>query len=149
MVLFKIKRANDTIKEIKTCVVEENMWNIFTKVPWRAVDLRQGWRRRKWSKLDMPLIELVWIALNSWEEKYLQYAWLFKDGAEVEDGSSRLLMDGFNGFVYNGVKCKHIIVPSWRCSEFGCKALMLRTPDDALNRLWRLYDTWLRRRKVN
>jgi hypothetical protein len=139
MGLFK---KNDAIKEIETCIVKENMWNIFTKVPWRVVDLRQGWLRRRWSKLGMPLIELVWIALDEvWEEKYLQYAWLFKDGAEIEDGSRKLLTgDGFNGFIYNGVKCKHIIIPSWGCNEFGCKALMLRSPDDAIKRLWYLYE---------
>jgi hypothetical protein len=147
MGLFKIKRANDVIKEIETCVVEENMWNIFTKVPWRVADLRQGWRRRRWSKLDVALIELVWVALNVWEEEYLQYAWLFKDGgAEIEDGSSRLLIG--DGFIYNGVKCKHIIIPSWRCNEFGCKALMLRSPDDAIKRLWYLYEKY-KAKKIN
>jgi hypothetical protein len=75
MGLFK---KNEAIKEIETCVVEENMWNIFTKVPWRVTDLRQGWRRRRWSKLDVALIELVWVALNVWEEEYLQYAWFLK-----------------------------------------------------------------------
>jgi hypothetical protein len=141
MGLFKIKRANDAIKEIETCVAEENVWNIFTKVPWRVVDLRQGWARRRWSKLNIPLIELVWIALDEvWEEEYLQYAWLFKDGAEIEDGSRRLLIG--DGFIYNGVKCRHIIIPSWRCNEFGCKALMLRSPDDAVKRLWYLYEKY-------
>jgi hypothetical protein len=141
MGLFKIKRANDAIKEIETCVVEENMWNIFTKVPWRVIDLRQGWARRRWSKLDVALIELVWIALDEvWEEKYLQYAWLFKDGgAEIEDGSNKLLIE--DGFIYNGVKCKRIIVPSWHCSEFGCRALLL-SPEEAMKRLWRLYEKY-------
>jgi hypothetical protein len=138
MGLFK---KNDTIKEIETCVVEESMWNIFTKVPRRVVDLRQGWLRRRWSKLDVPLIKLVWIALDEvWEEEYLQYAWLFKDGAEIEDGSRKLLTG--DGFIYNGVKCKHIIIPSWRCNEFGCKALMLRSPDEAIKRLLRLYELY-------
>jgi hypothetical protein len=137
-----IFKKNDAIKESETCVVEESMWNIFTKVPWRVTDLRQGWRRRRWSKLDVALIELVWIALDEvWEEKYLQYAWFFKDGgAEIEDGLSRLIIE--DGFIYNGVKCKHIIVPSWRCSEFGCKALMLRSPDDVIKRLWHLYEKY-------
>jgi hypothetical protein len=127
----------NTIKEIETCVVEESMWNIFTKVP-RCVDLRQGWRRSLWSKLDVPLIELVWISLDEvWEEKRLQYAWLFKDGAEIKDGLTKLLIG--DGFIYNGVRCKRIIVPSWRCGEFGCKALML-WPDDAIKRLRHLYE---------
>jgi hypothetical protein len=137
MGLFK---KNDAIKEIETCVVEKNIWNIFTKVPWRVADLRQGWRHRRWSKLDVALIELVWVALNVWEEEYLQYAWLFKDGgAEIEDGSSKLLIE--DGFIYNGVKCKRIIVPSWHCNEFGCKALVL-SPEEAMKRLWRLYEKY-------
>jgi hypothetical protein len=66
---------------------------------------------------------------------------VFKDGgAEIEDGLSRLLIG--DGFIYNGVKCKHIIIPSWRCNEFGCKALMLRSPDDAIKRLWYLYEKY-------
>jgi hypothetical protein len=144
MVLFKIKRANDTIKEIETCVVKENMWNIFTKVPWRAVDLRQGWWLRKWSKLDVALIELVWVALNVWEEKYLQYAWFLLDGgAEIEDSTTRLFINR-DGFIYKDVevyKCRKIIVPPRRCSEFGCKALVLGS-DDAMRRLWHLYEKY-------
>ncbi len=136
----------NTIKEV--CIVEENMWNVFTKVPWHVRDLRRGWWPRKWSRLDVPLVELIWMARDEvWEEKYLQYAWFFKDGgAEIVDGFSRILVE--DGFIYNGVKCKHIIVPSWRCGEFGCRALMFKSPDDVLNRLWRLYDAWLERRKV-
>jgi hypothetical protein len=124
--------------------VEENMWNIFTKVPWRAVDLRQGWWLRKWSKLDVALIELVWVALNVWEEKYLQYAWFLLDGGvEIEDSTTRLFINR-DGFIYKDVevyKCREIIVPSRRCSEFGCKALVLGS-DDAMRRLWHLYEKY-------
>ena len=141
MGLFK----KDVIKEI--CVVKENMWNIFTSVPWRAADLRQGWRFKKWSKLDAPLVELVWMAHDEfYEEKYFQYAWLFKDGAEIEDGLSRILVE--DGFIYNGVKCKHLVVPSQRFG-FRCNALLLESPNDVINRLWRLYDAWLRKRKTD
>ncbi len=138
------------VKEV--CVVEENMWNIFTKTPWRVKDLRQGWHWKTWSKFEVPLVELIWMARDEvWEEKYLQYAWLFKDGgAEIVDGFSKILIeDGFDGFIYNGVKCRHVIVPSRQCGGFGCKALILKSPDDVLNRLWHLYDVWLKRRKVN
>jgi hypothetical protein len=137
MGLFKrIKKAigvkrSDDIREIETCVVDERMWNIFTKIPRRVVD---GER-----------IELVWITIDdsSWEEEILQYARL-KDGAEtaeIKDGSSRLFI-GPDGFIYDGVyKCRQIIVPSWHCNEFGCKALVL-SPEEAMKRLWYLYEKY-------
>jgi hypothetical protein len=138
MGLFKRNR----IKEVEACIVEESMWNIFTKAPWRAVDLRQGWHYRKWSRLDVPLAELVWRALSEvWEEVYFQRVWLFKDGAEIDDASCKLFI--FDEFIYNGVKCRRIIVPSRKCNEFSmCRALVLKSPNDAVKRLWHLYERY-------
>jgi hypothetical protein len=137
------------ISEKEFCVVEENMWNIFTRMPWCVRDLRQGWQLKKWSRFDVPLAELIWMARDEvWEERYLQYAWLFKDGgAEIMDGFSRILVKDVDGFIYNDTRCRHVIVPSRQCGGFGCKALMLKSPDDVLNRLWRLYDAWLKQLK--
>ncbi len=136
MGLFKRKK-NEPI-ETEICIVDEglrNIWNVFNKVPWRVVE-HEGEEK----------IELVWIALNSWEEKYLQYAWLYKNKAMIEDRSQRLLIEPgeLYGFTYKDVKvykCRKIIVPSWNCNEFGCKTLLLR-PEDALKRLWRLYEKY-------
>jgi hypothetical protein len=126
----KGEKKSDDIREIEICLMDERMWNIFTKIPRHVVD---GER-----------IELVWITIDdsSWEEEILQYAWL-KDGAtaEIGDGSRRLFI-GPDGFIYKDgdvYKCKKIIVPSWHCNEFGCKALLL-SPEEAMKRLWRLYE---------
>jgi len=115
------------------CIVDEgmrNMWNIFTKAPWRAFEKE-------------CCVELNWIALNVWEDEYIQYAWLKKDGgAEIEDGTQRLSIEA-DGFTYRDVdvyKCRKIVVPSWQCN-FGCRALVLG-PDEALRRLWRLYEKY-------
>jgi hypothetical protein len=138
MGLFKRNR----IKEVEACVVEESMWNIFTKAPWLVVDLRQGWHYRKWSRLDAPLAELVWKTLSEvWEEVYFQYVWLFRNGAEIDDASNKLFI--FDGFIYNGVKCKHVIVSSRKCNEFEmCRALMLKSPSDTVKKLWHLYQIY-------
>jgi hypothetical protein len=128
MGLFKRKKSEEI--EIETCVVHENMWNVFNKIPWRVFEERK----------------LVWIALNSWEEEYLQYAWLKDDGAEIEDGVRKLLIepDGFTYEDYRIYKCKEIVVTLARlCSEFGCKGPMLMlTPYSAVKRLWRLYEKY-------
>jgi hypothetical protein len=137
MGLFKRKK-NEPI-ETEICIVDEglrNIWNVFNKVPWRVTE-HEGEEK----------IELVWIALNSWEEKYLQYAWVYKNKAIIEDRSQRLLIEPgeLYGFTYKDVKvykCRKIIVPSWNCNEFGCKALLLR-PEGALKRLWRLYEKYI------
>jgi len=128
-------------KEVETCIVED-MWNIFTKAPWRVVDLRQGWQFRKWSRLDVPLVEFVWKALSEvWEEEYWQYVWLFKDGAEIDVNLNKLFV--FDGFVYNGVKCRRVVVLSSNCNEYGtCKALILNSPEGVIRRLWRLYEMY-------
>jgi len=131
MGLFKrIKKAvgvkrSDDIREIETCVADERMWSIFTKIPRRV---------------DEERVELVWITIDdsSWEEEILQYARLKGETAEIGDGSRRLFI-GPDGFIYDGVKCRRIIVPSWHCNEFGCRALLL-TPKEAMKRLWRLYE---------
>lgn len=131
----RIKKAKRSdIREVETCVVDEwlrNMWNIFTKVPWRVSE-KEG------------CIELKWIALNSWEEEYIQYAWLRGNyEVEIEDGPQRLLIRP-DGFIYkdgNVHKCKKIIVPSWHCNEYGCRALLL-SPDEAIKRLLRLYEKY-------
>jgi len=127
MGLFKRKKSEEI--KIETCVVHENMWNIFNKIPWRVEERK-----------------LVWIALNNWEEEYLQYAWLKDDGAEIEDGVRKLLIEP-DGFTYKDVriyKCEKIVVTSARlCSKFGCKGPMLRLwPDSAVKRLWRLYEKY-------
>ncbi len=130
MGLFKRKKK---IIETKTCIVDDglrNMWHIFNKVPWRVYERE-------------TVIELNWIALNSWEEEYIQYAWLRgipPYEVEIEDGPQKLLIRS-NGFIYEGNKCKNIVVPSWYCSEFGCKALLL-SPDEAIRRLLRLYEKY-------
>ena len=129
-------------KEVETCIVE-GMWNIFTKAPWRVIDLRKGWQFRKWSRLDAPLLEFVWKALSEvWEEEYWQYVWLFKDGAEIDNALSKLLVFE-DGFVYNGVKCRRVVVvpSSSSCNEYGiCKALILKSPEGVIRRLWHLYE---------
>jgi len=137
MGLFK---KNNAVKEV--CVVD-GMWNIFTKTPWRVVDLRQGWRYRKWSRLDIPLVEFVWKTLSEvWEEECLQYAWLFKDGAEIDVNLNKLLVFD-DGFAYNGIKCRRVVVLSSRCSDYGiCKALVLKSPEGVIRRLWRLYEMY-------
>ena len=138
MGLFK---RNNTVKE--ACVAD-GMWNIFTKAPLRVVDLRKGWRFRKWSRLDVPLVEFVWKALSEvLEEEYWQYAWVFKDGAEIDNALSKLLVFD-DGFVYNGVKCRRVVVPSSSsCNEYGiCKALILRSPEGVIRRLWHLYEMY-------
>jgi hypothetical protein len=126
-----VKRSED-IREIETCVADERMWNIFTKIPQRVAD---GER-----------IELIWIAIDdsSWEEEVLQYARLKGETAEIKDGSSRLFVEP-DGFIYDDVKCRQIIVPSWQCNEFGCRALLL-TPKEAMKRLWRLYEMYKAKR---
>jgi hypothetical protein len=137
MGLFKRKK-NEPI-ETEICIVDEelrNIWNVFNKVPWRVTE-HEGEEK----------IELVWIALNSWEEKYLQYAWVYKNKAIIEDRPQRLLIEPgeLYGFTYKDVKvykCRKIIVPSWNCNEFGCKALLLQ-PEGALKRLWRLYEKYI------
>jgi hypothetical protein len=128
MGLFKRKKAIEEI-EIETCVIHENMWNVFNKMP-RYV---KGER-------------LVWIALSDREEEYPQYALLNDNRAEIEDGVRRLLIEP-DGFTYKDVhvyRCKKIVVTSTRlCSEFGCKGPMLRlTPNSAMKRLWRLYEKY-------
>ncbi len=130
MALFK--RKKNAVIEVETCVVDEymrNIWNIFTKVPWRVFE---GER-----------IELNWIALNVWEEKYIQYAWLRENEVEIEDRATKLFINR-DGFIYKDDKvyrCREIIVPSWHCNEFGCKALVL-SPEEAMKRLWRLYEKY-------
>jgi hypothetical protein len=125
------KRKKNTVIEVETCVVDEwlrNMWNIFTKVPWRVSE-KEGY------------VELEWIALDSWEEEYIQYARIKSYEVEIEDGSTKLLISR-DGFIYKNTevyKCRKIVVPSWRCSEFGCRALLL-SPEEAMKRLWRLYE---------
>lgn len=132
-------------KEVETCIVDESMWNVFTRVPRRAIDLRQGWQHSWWSKDDVALVELVWVALDEyWEETYFQYAWFFRDGgAEVNDSLKRLIIE--DKFVYNGVKCRRIVVPSQRCGKFGCRALVME-PDEAVRRLWHLYERYKAKR---
>jgi hypothetical protein len=139
MVWFKKKD-----KEAEMCVIE-GMWNVFTRVPWRAVDLRQGLRRRWWAKHEVALVELVWTALDEYYEvTYFQYAWLFKDGSgEVEDSSKRLFIER-DSFIYNGVRCRRVAVLS-QCGDYGCRALVLH-PDDAIKRLWRLYGRYKAKR---
>jgi hypothetical protein len=137
MGLFKrIKKAvgvkrSDDIREIETCVVGERMWSVFTKIP---------------RHVDEERTELVWITIDdsSWEEEILQYARLKGETAEIKDGSSRLFIEP-DGFIYDGVKCRRIIVPSWQCNEFGCRALLL-TPKEAMKRLWRLYEVYKAKR---
>jgi hypothetical protein len=125
------KRKKNAVIEVETCVVDEwlrNMWNVFTKTP-RRVSEKEGY------------VELEWIALDSWEEEYIQYAWLRENEAEIEDRSTKLFINR-DGFIYKDVKvyrCRKIIVPSWHCNEFGCKALLL-SPEEAMKRLWRLYE---------
>ena len=125
------KRKKNAVIEVETCVVDEwlrNMWNIFTKVP-RHVSEKEGY------------IELEWIALDSWEEEYTQYARIKSYEVEIEDGLTKLLISR-DGFIYKDAevyKCKKIVVPSWHCNEFGCRALLL-SPDKAIKRLLRLYE---------
>ena len=137
MGLKLIKKAagvkRDDIREIETCVADERMWNIFTKIPQRVVD---GER-----------IELIWITIDdsSWEEEILQYARLKgAETAEIKDGSRRLFIEP-DKFIYEDVRCRQIIVPSWMCNEFGCRALLL-TPKEAMRRLWRLYERYKAKR---
>ena len=130
------KRKKNAVIEVETCIVSEwlrNMWNIFTKVP-RHVSEKEG------------CIELKWAALDSWEEEYIQYARLRGNlphpyEVEIEDGPRKLFINR-DGFIYKDgdlYKCKKIIVPSWHCNEFGCRALLL-SPDEAIKRLLRLYE---------
>ncbi len=126
------RRKKDKPVETDVCVVDEglrNMWNIFTKVPRRVAE-KEGY------------VEMEWVALDSWEEEYVQYARIKSHEVEIEDRSARLFINR-DGFVYKDVgiyRCRKIVVPSWHCN-FGCKALML-DPGDAIKRLWRLYEKY-------
>jgi hypothetical protein len=125
------KRKKNTVIEVETCVVDEwlrNMWNVFTRAPWRVSE-KEGY------------VELEWIALDSWEEENIQYARIKSYEVEIEDGPTKLLISR-DGFIYKDTevyKCRKIVVPSWHCSEFGCRALLL-SPEEAMKRLWRLYE---------
>jgi len=62
-VFERIKKAKRSdIREVETCVMDERMWNIFNRIPWRVYYGKD------------PV--LAWVALNSWEEEYLQFAYL-------------------------------------------------------------------------
>ncbi len=129
----RIKKAKRSdIREVETCVMDERMWNIFNRIPWRVYYGKE------------PV--LAWVALNSWEEEYLQYAYL-KTGI-IEDGARKLIIRN-DSFIYENFKCEHIVIPPPEtpryCNEFGCRALLL-TPRQAMERLWYLYEVYAARK---